>query len=258
MTVSSKWVRVALIVVAFGAARCGRASTDGFFAIADTPASPKLIRIEVRGVNDVTIAEVGPTTINGCAALAGSSSGTLYSVCGPGLSSPGSQTLATVDPKSGRATAVGQGIDGLQIMGATFGADGRLYVVGDTNPASPTFNSLYTIDVNRGTVTRIGSTGAPSFFHDLALDGNGVMYASSGDAVYTIDVKSGVASKVADFVGGGMVMGLSFNADRGKLYATDWKRPTSDVYLVDLHTGFLTPVGATGYPLSHGLIPAPR
>ena len=52
-----------------------------------------------------------------------------------------------------------------------------------------------------------------------------------------------------------MVMGLSFNVDQNKLYATDWKQPISDVYLVDLHTGFLTPLAATGYTLAHGLAP---
>jgi hypothetical protein len=81
------------------------------------------------------------------------------------------------------------------------------------------------------------------------------MYGSAGDALYTIDLKTGTATKVADFVGGGMVMGLSFNGDRTRLYATDWKQPISDVYLVDVRTGFLTPLGATGYALAHGLAP---
>jgi hypothetical protein len=31
--------------------------------------------------------------------------------------------------------------------------------------------------------------------------------------------------------------------------------PISALYLVDAKTGFLTPVAAIGYPLSHGLVP---
>ena len=84
------------------------------------------------------------------------------------------------------------------------------------------------------------------------------MYGSSGDALYTIDIKTGTANKVANFVGGSSVMGLSFNADQSKLYATDFKRPTSDVYLVDVRNGFLTPLGPTGYPFAHGLAASPR
>lgn len=234
---------------------CGQAADDAFYAIAEAPASPKLIRIEARGVNKVTVTQVGPTGAFGCASMAVSTSGTLYSVCGQGILKPGPQQLATIDPKTGHATTFGQTIDGLQIMGLKFGPDGRLYSVGDANPASPTFNSLYTVDVTTAAVNRIGSTGASSFFHDFALDRSATMYGTTSDGLYTIDLKSGTATKVADFVGGGMVMGLSFNADRNRLYATDWKKPTSDVYLVDVHTGFLTPIAATGYAFAHGLAP---
>jgi hypothetical protein len=50
-------------------------------------------------------------------------------------------------------------------------------------------------------------------------------------------------------------MGLSYNAKQDKLYATDYKSPNSALYLVDTKTGFLTPMAAIGYPLSHGLVP---
>lgn len=250
-------VTLAIINAVSGA--CARnATSDVFYAMAETPQHSKLVRIDVRGARDVAISEVGPTGVEGCTALAQAPDGGLLSMCGAGLAKPGPQRLTTIDAKTGRASTFGQQVDGLQIMGMKFGADGTLYTVGDTNPASPTFNSLYSIDVRSGAVTRIGSTGAPSFFHDFALGGSGTMYGTSSDGLYTLDLKSGTASKVASFVGGGMVMGLSFNADRGKLYATDWKEPTSDVYLVDMQSGFLTPLGTTGYALSHSLVPATR
>lgn len=247
-----KWVAIAALAVL--CIRCGGGAGDVFYANADG----KLIKIESRGAQKVTISPVGATGMPGCGAMARSTNGTLYSMCGEGILKPGPQQLATIDPATGRATPVGKAVDGLQIMGMKFGPDEKLYAVGDANPASPTFNSLYTVDVTSGAVTRVGPTSAPSFFHDFALDRSGTMYGSSGDALYTIDIKTGTANKVANFVGGSSVMGLSFNADQSKLYATDFKRPTSDVYLVDVRNGFLTPLGPTGYPFAHGLAASPR
>jgi len=247
---------VPLAVAAAGSARCARQTADVFYAIAEAPVHPTLVRIEARGVHDVSIREVGSTGTIGCAALAQATDGGLFSVCGAGLAKPGPQQLASIDPNSGRASVVGQQVDGLQVMGLKFGPDGKLYTVGDANPASPTFNSLYSVDSHTGAVTRIGATGAPSFFHDFAVDGTGTTYATSSDALYTIDLKNATATRVAKFVGGGMIMGLAFNAEHTKLYATDWKQPTSDFYLVDIRTGFLTPLAATGYALVHGLVAA--
>jgi hypothetical protein len=247
-------VTVVLVAISSAlAASCQRASDDVFYAMGESPASPKLLKIETRGVNQVTVTTVGGTGTFGCAPIAPAPEGKLYTVCGQGIVKPGPQQLATLDPQTGRATVFGQTITGLQIMGMKFAPDSKLYTVGDANPASPTFNSLYTIDTTTGAVTRIGPTGAPSFFHDLAIDRQGTVYGTSADALYTIDLKTGTATKVAGFVGGGMVMGLSFNADRTKLYATDWKEPVSDVYAVDLRSGFLTPLGPTGHALSHSL-----
>ena len=108
----------------------------------------------------------------------------------------------------------GQSVVGLAVMGLEFGPDGTLYAVGDANQASPTFNSLYSVNVTNGTFTRIGSTGAPEFFMDFAFDKNGTMYGASSHMLFTIDRKTGTATKVADFVGGGDIMGLSYDAKK--------------------------------------------
>lgn len=247
-----KWVAIAALAVI--CTRCAQSGDDVFYANADG----KLIKIESQGVQKVKISQVGATGLPGCGAMARSSAGILYSFCGEGIAKPGPQQLATIDPATGRATIVGKTVEGLQIMGMKFGPDDKLYAVGDANPASPTFNSLYTVDVKNGAVTRVGPTSAPAFFHDFAVDRSGTMYGTSSDALYTIDLKTGTASKVTNFVGGGMVMGLSFNADQSKLYATDFKQPISDVYLVDIRNGFLTPLGSTGYAFAHGLAATPR
>ena len=235
---------------------CGQ-PTDSFYATAAD--GTKLITIEVRDINKVTTKLVGPTDTVGCVAMTLSpSSGALYSMCGRGVLEPGPQQLATIDPKTGHATLVGMVIDGLQVMGLEFAPNGTLYAVGDANPSSPTFNSLYTVDVVSGALTRIGSTGTSPFFMDFAFDGNGTMYGATSQTLYTIDPKTGIATKIVNFVGGGDIMGLSFNGSQNRLYATDYKMPISALYRVDVKSGFLTPVAATGYANAHALVPANR
>ena len=103
-----------------------------------------------------------------------------------------------------------QPVEKLNVMALEFAPDGTLYAVGDANPASPTFNTLYTVDQKTGAFTAVGSTGvpAPEFFMDLAFDARGTMYGASMFGLFTIDRKTGTATKVVDFVGGGVVMGL--------------------------------------------------
>ena len=135
-----------------------------------------------------------------------------------------------------------------------------LFRSGDANGASPTFNSLYTVDVKSGEFTRVGATGvpAPEFFMDFAFDRVGTMYGATSHGLFTIDRKTGTATKVADFVGGGEIMGLSYNLAQDRLYATDFKAPNSALYVVDRGTAFLTPIAAMGYPRAHGLVPVIR
>jgi DNA-binding beta-propeller fold protein YncE len=246
----------------------GRARTvDRFYGIVNSPAADgKLVSIDVRDQNDVTITPIGTIGTFGCTSVALSKEGTLYSICGPGIfadpqhkygcMTPGPQQLATIDPKTGHATMFGAPVEKLNVMALEFAPDGTLYAVGDANPASPTFNTLYTVDQKTGAFTAVGSTSvpAPDFFMDLAFDARGTMYGASMFGLYTIDRKTGTATKVVEFVGGGVVMGLGYNAKQDKLYATDWKLPKSALYMVDTENGFLTPMADIGYPLSHGLV----
>jgi DNA-binding beta-propeller fold protein YncE len=246
--------------------KAGR-SVDRFYGIVNNPAADgKLVAIDVRDQNDVTITPIGAIGTYGCASVALSKDGTLYSVCGPndfadtqhkyGCMTPGPQQLATIDPKTGHATMFGAPVEKLNVMALEFAPDGTLYAVGDANPASPTFNTLYTVDQKTGAFTAVGSTGAPApnFFMDLAFDNRGTMYGASMFGLFTIDRKTGTATKVVDFVGGDVVMGLGYNAKQDKLYATDYKAPNSALYVVDTKNGFLTPMAAIGYPLAHGLV----
>jgi hypothetical protein len=245
----------------------GARGVDRFYGIVNSPAADgKLVSIDVRDQNDVTITPIGAIGMYGCTSVALSSQGTLYSVCGPanfadteskfGCMTPGPQQLATIDPKTGHATMFGAPIEKLNVMALEFAPDGTLYAVGDANPASPTFNTLYTVDQKTGAFTAVGSTGVPGpdFLMDLAFDARGTMYGASMFSLFTVDRKTGTATKVVEFVGGGVVMGLGYNAKQDKLYATDWKAPKSALYVVDTKNGFLTPMADIGFPLSHGLV----
>ena len=163
---------------------------DLFYTLSVTgaPTGAELIALEVLG-NKVTTTDIGPTNGGDCGSLASSPSGTLYSMCGSLFAGaqiclppptgcvtvPGYQQLATIDPKSGQATLFGDHILGLSVMAMASAPDGTLYAVGDCDP-DPTFecntpesppdsnyNSLYTVDVNTGAFTRVGSTGARNF-----------------------------------------------------------------------------------------------
>ncbi len=247
----------AVALMCVPSASCGTARDDAFYATG----GDKLLSISVHDGDQVAVAELGPLE-PGCGTLARSSTGVLYSMCGIGMGKPGPQQLATIDPKTGKAKVFGTTVDGLMIMGLEFAPDGTLYAVGDANGASPTFNSLYTLDVKTGAPTRVGSTGvpAPGFFHDFTFDSRGTMYGTTSQALYTIDPKTATATKVTDFVGGGGygVMGLSYNDKQDRLYATEFKPLNSAFYLVDAKTGFLTPLAATGYPFAHALVPVIR
>jgi DNA-binding beta-propeller fold protein YncE len=240
---------------------------DRFYGIVNSPAADgKLVSIEVRAQNDVTITPIGAIGTFGCTSVALSTEGTLYSVCGPSnfvdtkheyfCMTPGPQQLATIDPKTGHATMFGAPLEHLDVMALEFAPDGTLYAVADANPASPTFNTLYVVDRKTGALTAVGSTSVPDpdYFMDLAFDARGTMYGASMNGLFTIDRKTGTATKLTDFVGGGGVMGLGYNAKQDKLYATDWETPKSALYLVDTKNGFLTPMADIGYPLSHGLV----
>ena len=226
--------------------------------------SEELFAIEVNG-RKVTTTDIGPINGGQCASLALSPSGTLFGMCGNLF---GAQQLATFNPKTGLATLFGVPVSGLAVMAMAFGPNGILYAVGDCNPSAnfecspdsdPNYNSLYTVDENTGAFTRVGSTGAPQFFMDLAFDRDGNMFGVTTTLspsyvpaiLYRIDPSTGAATKIVNLVGSTRIMGLAFGGD-GKLYGTDWTQ-NSGLYLIDIKTGFETAIAALPFGLSSGL-----
>jgi hypothetical protein len=242
----------------------GGQTKELFYTTSFSSGSPELFAIQIDG-SVITTTDIGPEKGGGCASLARSPSGTLFSMCGHLF---GTQQLATIDPKTGLASLFGVPVSGLAVMAMTFAPNGILYAVGDCNPdpnfvectpgSDPNFNSLYTIDEATGAFTRIGSTGAPQYFMDLAFDGNGNMFGVTTSLnpslvpaiLYRIDLESGAATKIVNLVGSNTVMGLAFGRD-GKLYATDFVL-NSGLYLIDIKTGLETAVAAMPFGLSSG------
>jgi hypothetical protein len=227
--------------------------------------SAELFAIEVSG-SKITTTDIGQTKGGGCASLALSPSGTLLSMCGNLF---GNQQLASIDPKTGLANLFGEPISGLAVMAMSFAPNGILYAVGDCNPdpnfvnctpgSDPNYNSLYTVNEATGAFTRVGSTGAPQYFMDLAFDRDGNMFGVTTTLspslvpaiLYRIDPATGAATKIVNLVGSNSVMGLAFGRD-GKLYATDFTG-NSGLYLVDPKTGFETSIAALPFGLSSAL-----
>ena len=229
------------------------------------PDGAEIFAITVRGAK-VTTRDVGPTFGGDCGSLALSPHRTLYSMCG---SLFGDQQLATIDQQTGRAHLFGVPVPGLAVMAMAFGPDGTLYAAGGCNPDPVTFectpgpadyNSLYKVDVRTGAFTRIGSTGAPQLFMDLAFDRHGTMLGVTSTVnpsgtpaiLYRIDPATGTATKLFNLVGSNLVMGLAFGRD-GKLYATD-NFPDSGLYVIGTTTGLETAIAALPFGFSSDLV----
>ena len=178
---------------------------------------------------------------------------------------PAHAHLAKINLATGAETLVGIHPLGqnLFVMGMTFSPDGVLYAAGDFRPASPTFNSLYTIDLITGLATRVGSFGVGSaksaFIMSFAFDPDGNMFGASQVAINKIDRTTGAATKMVDIVGATRVMGIAFDK-KGKLFASDFiPLPLgSTIYSVNLETGLFTPLFKTGIAFVHNIEFKPR
>jgi DNA-binding beta-propeller fold protein YncE len=160
--------------------------------------------------------------------------------------------LATLDLSTGAATLVGSPLgQPLSIMGMTCSPDGSLYAVGQGNVLNPDFNSLYTVDRETGLASLIGATGVAGFFMALDFAPDGTLYGANTSSLYTIDTLTGQATKVVDFAGVTMVMGLAIGQD-WNFYVSDYVAQSS-IWAVDVVTGAATPILATGLAKVHNI-----
>jgi hypothetical protein len=87
----------------------------------------------------------------------------------------------------------------------------------------------------------------------MALDfaPDGTLYGANTSALYTIDPSTGHATKVVDFAGVTMVMGLAIGKD-WNFYVSDYVAQSS-IWEVDVATGAATPVLNSGLAKVHNI-----
>lgn len=167
--------------------------------------------------------------------------------------------LATLALDTGAATLVGSPLgQNLLIMGMACSPDGTLYAVGQADSNNADFNSLYTVNRETGLASRVGSTSVvvpggvySGFFMALDFAPDGTLYGANTSALYTIDTLTGQATKVVDFTGVTMVMGLAIGKD-WTFYVSDYAAQSS-IYTVDVSTGVATAFLSTGLAKVHNI-----
>jgi hypothetical protein len=114
------------------------------------------------------------------------------------------------------------------------------------------------VDRETGLASRVGSTGVfvpggvfSGFIMSLDFAPDGTLYGANTGALYIIDPLTGQATKVVDFNGVTMVMGLAIAKD-WNFYVSDYVAQSS-IYAVDVSTGTATPVLNSGLTLVHNI-----
>ncbi len=167
---------------------------------------------------------------------------------GSGLGPP---QLATLNLGTGAATLVGSPMPLWEDpMALECSSTGVLYTVAGADPTNTfsEYDVLYTIDRTTGQLNRIGFTGHndgsgyDDMFMALRFAPNGTLYGATPFALFTLDLTTGYATKVADFSANvaGSVMGLAIDS-AGNFYLSDLTLD-SHVYSLDPSTGEATSI----------------
>ncbi len=170
-----------------------------------------------------------------------------------------SPQLATLNLGTGAATLVGSPLQQWQdVMALECSRSGILYAVGGSDPTNQfsEYNTLYVVNRATGQLSRIGFTGVndgagDDMFMALRFAPDGTLYGANPSALFSIDPKTGLATKVVDFVGVSSVMGLAIDSD-GKFYIADFVSQ-SRIYALDTTTGVATPILDTGLAFVHSI-----
>ena len=208
----------------------------------------KLYQIDLASGQTTLIGETGFNDVEG---LAISPDGILYGIV------DSTKTLITLNPQTGRGTAVGSGVGNTGLtgqgvgqfdaldFGLAFTCDGRLWASSDTT------RKLWQIDPASGAAMSAANLGVQ--ITGLGANGGGLfgLGAQGDEGLYRIDTETGAATKIGPlaanltFADGG----LDFDAS-GQLWAIlDYRPPDdnrpSDIVRVDLATGLSTTVSTT-------------
>lgn len=104
-----------------------------------------------------------------------------------------------------------------------------------------------------GTFTTISSTALDPFAGDFSAASNTLLYiiTYTSSTLYSVDITTGAETMIAPVTGvtsGHNVSGMACDKTSGIMYVSSTNISASDIYTIDLTTGVLTNIGATGIP----------
>ena len=137
------------------------------------------------------VTDIGPTGAGKCGAIAFGPSGLLYGL------DQNADVLMTLDTTTGAASTVGPLGHNTGNTGIAYDcADDRLLVIDATT------DTLYEVNPTTGALTTVAALSVNFSTVGLEYDAvDGLLWASTGRAFYTIDPHTGAATKVADWDG---------------------------------------------------------
>ncbi len=199
----------------------------------------------VYSIDPATGAATLLSSLDGVSSIAGASflDGQLYV---SDVYKSGAFSTVAADPLTGATTVVSdqEGSTTWAAL-ASSEADGVLYAVDAFGG-----NRLKSITPS-GDVTAIGS-GMNIFVAGMAYDDlNGILYAATANALYTIDTATGAASLIGALGFNSPLLGLAYDEDSQTLYANAGN--LGALFVIDVTSGLGTFVGLNGAALIDGL-----
>jgi hypothetical protein len=182
----------------------------------------------------------------------------LYVISGSFAANP--DQFATIDTATGAKTVIGPapspqgaGWNGMAYDSTT----GTMYAV----TGCPSGSSLYTIDINTGTPTLVGSMSNEACTVTIAIDSAGQMYGIDivNDALYAIDKTSGNDSLIGSIgFDANFAQEATFDLSTDILYYAAFNNSVgADImYTVDTDTGGTTEIGPIGFSSGFGELDA--
>jgi hypothetical protein len=192
-------------------------------------------------INSGTGAATNLTNITGSTSLVGIEymNGTLYATdVNPG---GGGFTFGTIDIMTGAYTVINNQAGSANWHGlAGNPASGLLYTIDINNS-----NILTAIDPLANVVTPIGSGNSGVDGRGMAYDAvHGILYASGGSNLFTVNTTTGVATLVGSMGIGPGYFGLAYDPLADVLYGNSGD--SRSLYRIDANTGNATLIGANG------------
>ncbi len=165
--------------------------------------------------------------------------GVLYAVDNDG------QQLMTVNQTTGAVTTVGPLTNMIAadvVTGLDIAPDGTCYVTSTDNLT----NSLYTCELNTGTLTLVGSQTTTPLLTAIAADCEGNIYGHDvgDDTIYALDAATGAATAIGPTgLDANFAQDITYDREEHRLYGYIYTGGNSNTYgTIDVCTGAVTPL----------------